>query len=286
MISLSTHLLLSVYFNCSNRAGLEMLRVNHRFGPLEPGAQKERISSFWFPIIVALYCGVFYACYLKHYSLPTPNLSGDLSTPKFNSRSARGYLADLTSFGPKPAGSTVNERDVVEFLLAAAKKIRREMHPNHEMDIDVQVARGSLFVGLPNNYEGVQNVVVRLRNSYSRDPNVSLLLNSHFDTAPEGPGAGDASTGVSVLLETLRVLATQEETFEHGIIFLFNGAEEIGLMGAHAFITQHKWADSVKAFLNVDSGGNGGRDLVFRMPEGHAWLTEVSWRTELKGSRL
>lgn len=259
-----------------------MLRFNHLFDPLEPGSKKERLSSFWFIIVVATYCGVFYACYLKHFYLPTPNLSEDLSRPEFNSRVARRYLTDLTSFGPKPSGSRVNEKDVKEYLLGEAKKIRSEMHPNHELDIDVQVANGSLFLHSANEYEGVKNVVVRLRNSYSPNPNSSLLLNSHFDTAPEGPGAGDASTGVSVLLETLRVLATQEETFEHGIIFLFNGAEEVGLLGSHAFITQHKWADSIKAFLNVDSGGNGGRDLLFRVPKGHAWLTDVSLKAESK----
>lgn len=55
-------------------------------------------------------------------------------------------------------------------------------------------------------------------------------------------GSGDDGTMVVVMLEVLRQMAISETPFQHPIVFLFNGAEENGLMGSHAFITQHKWA--------------------------------------------
>lgn len=81
---------------------------------------------------------------------------------------------------------------------------------------------------------------------------------------------------ISVMLETLRVLAMHEDPFEHGIIFLFNGCEENNLLASHAFVTQHQWASTAKAVLNLDAAGNGGREIMFQASEGHSWLMNVS----------
>jgi Zn-dependent M28 family amino/carboxypeptidase len=59
-------------------------------------------------------------------------------------------------------------------------------------------------------------------------------------------GGGDSIAQIAVMLEILRKISKMENPLRHSIVFLFNGAEEIGLLGAHAFITQHKWAKDVK----------------------------------------
>lgn len=251
-----------------------MRRPQNPFRRLESSSHKEQISSLWFPLILVIYCGVFYACYAGFNSLPTPNLSVNPSSSEFNSRNARNYLTTVTKYGPKVAGSVYNEKDAVEFLLDEVEKIYLARHPNHELDVDLQIASGA---GLNSLYQGVQNVIVRLKNSGGvEDPPTCLLINSHFDTVAVSPGGGDATTMISVMLETLRILATQEETFEHCHIFLFNGCEEMGLQGSHAFITQHKWRSSAKAVINLDSAGNGGREILFQASEGHSWLMNVS----------
>lgn len=94
------------------------------------------------------------------------------------------------------------------------------------------------------------------------------------------PGAGDAAIMVATILETLRVLSQtapheQEAAFVHSIVFLINGAEEIGLIGSHAFITKHRWAKSVRMFINLDSGGAAGRDILFQTTSNSPWLTEL-----------
>jgi Zn-dependent M28 family amino/carboxypeptidase len=104
----------------------------------------------------------------------------------------------------------------------------------------------------------------------------SLMMNSHFDTVATSPGGGDSCATVSVLLEVLRKISRMEQPFQHSLVFLLNGAEEFGLFAAHAFITQHKWAKDIKAFINMDSAGNGGREILFRVGPQHPWLLNVS----------
>lgn len=248
-----------------------------RYESFETSSDPQQVSSLWFYLVLIVYCGVFYACYVKFNILPTPNLSDDVSLPDFNAQSARHYLTNLTRYGPKVAGSEFNERLIIDYLFEEMDKIKTTMHPNHALDVDLQVADGANTIGSrTSTYRGVKNVVVRLRDRDILEPPTSLLINSHFDTVPVSPGGGDASSMIAVMMETLRVLAQQPETFEHGIIFLFNGCEEISLQGSHAFVTQHKWAKTAKAVLNLDSAGNGGREILFQASQGHSWLIKVS----------
>ncbi|GFR83103.1 endoplasmic reticulum metallopeptidase 1 [Elysia marginata] len=44
---------------------------------------------------------------------------------------------------------------------------------------------------------------------------------------------------------------------------------------SHGFITQHPWASSIKAFVNLDSAGAGGWELVFQTGPEHPWLVRT-----------
>lgn len=258
-----------------------MRRFKNPLPYLEDAFHPEEVSSIWALIVLGFYVGIFFACFWNFTALPAPNLSEDLTLAEFNARNAREYLTSLTKFGPKVAGSQLNEEYAVEYLLSELQKIRNSRHSSMELDIDVQVANGSLYLAYQTStmaatYQGVQNVVVRLRNSYNDLEHLrSLLINSHFDTVAVSPGGGDAGTMIAVMLETLRVLSLTGNYFEHAIIFLFNGCEENALQGSHAFITQHKWAGTVSAVLNLDAAGNGGREIMFQASKGYSWLMKV-----------
>lgn len=174
--------------------------------------------------------------------------------------------------GPRVAGSRTNEVDAIQFLISEVQRIISTANVAHTIEYDVQEASGSFpLFSMTSVYQGIQNFIVKVSPA-NRNTHVSLLLNSHFDSVPSSFGAGDDTIMVSVMLEVLRVLTQTEYPFEHNIVFLFNGAEENALQGSHPFITQHSWAQNVSAFINLDSAGAGGQDMLFQVTPNSPWL--------------
>lgn len=85
-----------------------------------------------------------------------------------------------------------------------------------------------------------------------------ILLCAHYDHLGEGPegvfpGADDNASGVATLLETARLLAAQAPAAE--IRFLFPDAEELGALGAKAYLA--RWGKPALV-INLDSVGRAG----------------------------
>jgi hypothetical protein len=61
---------------------------------------------------------------------------------------------------------------------------------------------------------------------------------------------------------------------KNDVICLLTDGEEVGLMGARAFVGEHPWARDVALVLNFEARGNGGPSLMFETSEGNGWLIE------------
>lgn len=120
-------------------------------------------------------------------------------------------------------------------------------------------------------YKNIQNIVVRFQGKTDN----ALMLNCHFDSVPGSPGASDDIVMCCVMMEILRVLSKSSEKQEHSIVFLFNGSEEEDLQASHGFITKHLWAKDVKAYINLESTGSDGREILFRSGPKHDWLIRL-----------
>lgn len=165
---------------------------------------------------------------------------------RFIAERAELMLIGLSRIGPKVVGSVANEVTAVEFLKNEIAKIQEQASDFYEFELDIQEASGSyMHWSMINMYQSIQNVVVKMSAKNSTNENY-LLINSHYDSVPGSPGAGDDGAMVVVMLEVMRVLSKSAAPLEHPIVFLFNGAEENPLQASHAFITQHKWAPNCK----------------------------------------
>lgn len=69
-------------------------------------------------------------------------------------------------------------------------------------------------------------------------PREVLILAAHFDAVAGSPGADDNATGVAAGLEVLRLLRDRQAARTIRVIF-FN-LEEVGLVGARAYVADHR----------------------------------------------
>lgn len=96
-----------------------------------------------------------------------------------------------------------------------------------------------------------------------RDRNApAVLIMSHYDTMPNTPGAGDATTGTAVALELARLLAADKDRVRD-VIFLLTDGEEPGLLGAQSFFSASPHARRVGIVINLEARGDTGRTTMF-----------------------
>ncbi|XP_052903581.1 endoplasmic reticulum metallopeptidase 1-like [Anopheles moucheti] len=228
-------------------------------------------------IALVAFCGT--GSYLSFFYLPPALTEADLKQHPFAFNGARAWdsLTRLDALGPKATGSRANEEQAVQVLEHEFTLINASRHPAQEVLYEKQIVSGQYginFFGSPMTsvYRRVQNLIVKLTGVEDQH---ALMLNCHFDSVASSPGASDDCGSCAVMLEILRVLSRAPERNRHPIVFLFNGAEETPLQASHGFITEHRWARKVRAFLNLESAGSGGKELLFQSGPQHPWLIEA-----------
>jgi hypothetical protein len=102
----------------------------------------------------------------------------------------------------------------------------------------------------------VRNVIAILGPANGR----ALLLNAHYDSNPAGPGASDDGMGVATLLGVARVM--KDQPLRRPIILLFNEGEELGLVGARAFLDD-PLSRQVDSLINLEARGVRGPVNMF-----------------------
>lgn len=211
--------------------------------------------------------------------LPEPLMTDKegLYPGRFIAERAHNHLLNITYIGPRIVGSYENEVLAIKYLTNIINNIVKDANENHKILVNVTKHSGAFPLkfldGMTNVYRNVQNVIVKI--GPHRPTKSSLLINCHFDTFPESPGGSDDGAGCAVMLEILRVISHSSKLFKHNVIFLFNGAEENLLQASHGFITQHPWAKEVRAFINLEACGAGGRELLFQAGPDSSWMLQI-----------
>ncbi len=189
-------------------------------------------------------------------STPPDPIPASAPADRFSAERASTELLDLAR-SPRPVGSAAHA-SAREYLLSALQGL----------GLEPQVQEARMVV----RREVDRFVVVRVRNVLARlsgrDSTGAVALVAHYDSKPNTPGAGDAMAGVAAILETLRVLAAGPP-LDNDLIVLFTDAEELGLVGARAFVERHPWAEDVRLVLNLEGRGSGGPAVMFETRAGN-----------------
>jgi hypothetical protein len=212
-------------------------------------------GGFFYGIIMFLLLFVLFCMGLWHAEEPKPGTIGQESST-FSSARAASNLRRIAATS-HPVGTEANAK-VREYLVS--QLIALGLSPQIQKEIAVN----------PGRYAAgfVQNVVVRVPG---RSPGKAVMLVAHYDSVSTGSGAADDGASVVAILETLRALKAGAQ-LQNDVICLFTDAEEVGLLGAEAFVTRHPWAKDVGLVLNFEYRGNSGPMLMFETSVGNAEL--------------
>ncbi|HYC89375.1 MAG TPA: M20/M25/M40 family metallo-hydrolase [Thermoanaerobaculia bacterium] len=190
-----------------------------------------------------------------------PAASLDAPATEFSAARAMTHLRAIAS-APRPLGSRGHDA-ARDYIVAQLAKSGVE-HEVQTTAVTVDNPRDTPVIAR------VENVIGRVRGTKSSG---AILLAAHYDSVPTGPGASDDAHGVAVLLETARALAAQGR-LQNDVILLFSDAEEMGLLGARAFVEQHRWYRDVKIAINFEARGTRGPAVLFETGQDSGWAVE------------
>ncbi|ANM59636.1 Zn-dependent exopeptidases superfamily protein [Arabidopsis thaliana] len=170
-------------------------------------------------------------------------------------------------------------KEAATYIKSQLEMVKERAGPNLRVEVEETQVDGSfsmMFLGhsISLGYRNHTNILMRISSMNSLDTDASVLMNAHYDSPVNSPGAGDCGSCVASLLELARLVVDSGWVPPQPVIFLFNGAEELFMLGSHGFMTKHKLKDTIGAFINVEASGTGGIDLVCQSGPG-SWPSYV-----------
>ncbi len=166
---------------------------------------------------------------------------------------------------PHPMGVSQAHAEVRDYLLTQIRALGLE--PLVQKTVGERVINPGFICG-----GMVENILVRLPGT---NPEGAILLSSHYDSTPGGPGGVDSGSGVVTILEILRALKAGHP-LRQDVIFFFSDGEEPCIIGANAFVTQHFWFADVRLAINMDQFSNGLLLLVRTSQGNGLWVQALA----------
>ena len=190
-------------------------------------------------------------------SRPPAAKPADAPANEFSGTRAKNVLRQLVGDGvPHPVGSTADA--------AVRERIVAELS---RLGYQPQIETGFACEDFGTCAE-VKNVEAELSGI---EPGPAVMMASHYDSVPAGPGASDDGAGVAAELEIARALKASPQ-LRHKVVLLFDEGEEAGLLGAEAFVAKDPLAKDVRAVVNVEARGTSGPTMMFETGSANRWL--------------
>ena len=227
------------------------------------------MRGFWSVLFVLLLWLLFGTAVPAYFLQPPKPLPTDAPADQFSAMRADSILKTLVGDGiPHPAGSEQN--DIVrQRIVDLVKSFGYEEPTIHETETEDPWSSSKKKIPL-------ENIMFRLKG---KTDSPAIMLASHYDSVPSGPGASDDGVGTAALLEVARMLKKDEGQFERDIIFLLTDGEERGLLGAKKFCEEHPWAKEIACCINVEARGTEGQSYMFETSENSRWLIPLFAKT-------
>ena len=181
----------------------------------------------------------------------------DVPATEFSGTRAKNILQQLVGDGvPHPVGSAADAA-MRERIVAELNRL------GYQPKVDTGFACDAF-----GTCAEVKNIVARLDG---QEAGAAVMMASHYDSVPAGPGASDDGAGVAAELEIARALKALPP-LRHTVILLNDEGEEAGLLGAEAFVADDPWAKDVRAAVNVEARGTSGPSAMFETGSANRWL--------------
>jgi Zn-dependent M28 family amino/carboxypeptidase len=192
----------------------------------------------------------------------------------FSGASALEFARKSVSFGPRPAGSTANQK-LQSYIEGQLKALR------------CQISFDAFTAQTPVGPVSMRNIVAKFPGASGR----AIVVTGHFDTTPIAGGvflgANDGGSSTGFLLEFARVMNTTTIADDLYVVW-FDGEEAFGDWSATngTYGSRHladRWAREgfltrIKALINVDMIGD--KDLgIVQDTYSSLSLRRLVWRT-------
>jgi hypothetical protein len=221
--------------------------------PQEPSGPRSRWRGpFVLAFLVAL---AWLSSSYRYLPPPVPANAPDTS---FSSARAMTNLVEIAR-RPHPPGSPAHAQ-LRGYLL--------ERLTDLGLEPQVQTTTSILDRGSQLRTATVRNIVARIPG---RSSTGALLVTAHYDGAGIARAAGDDGTGVVSILEAIRAIRAGTP-LRNDLIVLITDAEELGLLGARAFVDEHPWMADVDAVVSLEMRGGGGPSIMFETGSDNGWI--------------
>jgi len=186
--------------------------------------------------------------FIGYYSFISLTPSADIKTNSdktiFSTAKALNNLKEISK-APHFVGTKAH-KNVKDYLKSQLEAL------GLKVEIQEQIAVNNKWRAAANT----KNVIAKIKGTQNGK---ALLLLSHYDSNPHSAlGASDDGSGVVTILEGVRSFLASGKKPKNDIIICFSDAEELGLLGASAFVNHHPWAKNVGLVLNFEARGSGG----------------------------
>jgi hypothetical protein len=184
--------------------------------------------------------------------------TGNVPDSSFSVKRAYTHLAQIARL-PHSTGTAENAR-VRDYITGVCKQAG--------FSVQIQSTVSTINWGQHINAAAINNIIAFKKGQHNSK---AVILMSHYDSEPNAPGAGDDGAGAAAMLETANALQ-KTMPLQNDLILLFTDGEEIGLMGANAFLKDSSIVNKTGVLINFEGRGNAGPSNMFEVNSENGWV--------------